>query len=462
MGVKTYDVIVIGSGASGFSAAAEASRRGASVCVVERDAWGGECPNYACVPTKALLKSAKQYYQAKKRLQEYGVYAKSVTYNFSKIMARKEDVVHTITGGGDRILQSAKDSGIETISGDAEFVDEHTLKVGSKKIRGDRIVIASGTVDVIPPIDGLEEAGYLTYKDAVALKRKPSSIVIVGGGPVGCEFATFFGMLETHVTLIQISPVLLDKEDEEISALAQKQLEELGVNVFTNAKALSVERQGAKRMVVFQEGDKKRQSVVVDRVLIAAGKRANIKGLKLENAGVKMDSKGRLDLDKYLRTSKNHIFAAGDVAGGLLFTHTAHAEGSIVGKNVMQKTARSMDTRDLKVIPRVTFLSPEIASVGMTPKEAKEKKKNVLIDRFPVGALGRAVTESERTGLVKLVVDEKTRTILGGHIVSDRAGEMIHEVALAMYKKIKIDDVAGMIHAYPTFSEAIAAAAGSV
>lgn len=457
-----FDVAVIGSGSAGFSAAEQANSLGANVCIVEEDAWGGECPNYACVPTKALLRSAKMYHEVKYHAADYGVHASSVTFNFADIMKRKRAVVDLITGDGERLQRTAHNLGITAVSGSARFMDEHTIQVGAEKIKADKFVIATGSTSFIPPVEGLAEADYMTYQDAVSLKERPSSLVVIGAGPVGCEFSTFFSMLGTKVTLLQIAPVVLHREDAEISAIAQHSLEHIGVDVRTNTKAVSVKKSGKKWRVTFQTGRAKAQSVSVEHILIAAGVRANVGTLALDKAGVKLDEKGRLPVSASLQTNQKHIFAAGDVSGGLMFTHTAHEEGYIAGTNVMQKTVRTMLKRDERVVPRVTFVEPEVASVGMTEKEAKDGGKTVLIGRFPVGALGRAVTDGKRQGIVKLVVDGKTRKILGGHIVAERAGEMIHEVALAMEKRLKVDDIAQMMHAFPTYSEAVVAAASTV
>ncbi|MCH8049234.1 NAD(P)/FAD-dependent oxidoreductase [Patescibacteria group bacterium] len=205
----TFDVIVIGSGSAGFSAAETARSLGASVCIIEKNRWGGECPNYACVPTKALLKSAKLYHTAKRELASYGINAKSVTYNFSRMMQRKDAVVSAITGDGKRLEKLASQFGITTIKGSAKFTGPHEVRVGSRRLTGKTIVIATGTYDFVPPIDGLEKAGFIGFKEAVSLKSMPSSIAIVGGGPVGCEFATFFGLLGARVTILQLDHHIL-------------------------------------------------------------------------------------------------------------------------------------------------------------------------------------------------------------------------------------------------------------
>ncbi|MDP2631715.1 MAG: dihydrolipoyl dehydrogenase [Candidatus Uhrbacteria bacterium] len=455
-----YDVIVIGSGSAGFSSAEVARDLGASVCIVEKAEVGGECPNWACVPTKAMLRSAKLYYQARYKLSEYGVHADGVTFNFSKIMQRKDNVIDTITGTGKKLDRIAKELGIDVVKGEAIFLDAHTLKIAKKKISGKSIIIATGSVDFVPPIDGIEQVGYLSFKDVVSLKRLPGSVAIAGGGPVGCEFATFFSMLGSKVTILQLAPQLLNHEDEEVSAVVERMMRERRVNVLVNTKVLGVLKEGRKTRVTYQTGTNKRQSVAVDAFILSVGKRANVEDLKLEKAGVKLSDNGRLVVDEHLQTNIPNIFAAGDVSSSAMFTNVAHFEGSIAGYNAMQKRTQSMRNIDIRVVPRVTFVEPEVASVGITPLEASKSKKAFSVSSFPVGALGRAVTEGERIGLIKIVIDKKTRMILGGHMVGPQAGEVIHEIALAMHANLKVDELESMIHAFPTYSEAVSAVAG--
>ncbi len=453
-------MIVIGGGSAGFSAAEVAARAGARVCLVERERLGGECPNWACVPTKALLRCAKLYHEVKNDARTFGVHASSVSFSFKDIMARKDAVVNTISGKGKKMEKIAKELGISVVKGTAKFVDANVVRVGKKKLKSKKIILATGATSFVPPVDGLEKAGYLTFRDAVSLKTQPKSIVIIGGGPVGCEFATFFGMLGTKVTLLQLAEQVLHREDPEIAAIAGSQLQSIGVDVKLGTKTLSVKKEGKKRRVTYQVGSKKRQSVLVDHVLLAAGKRAAVDGLALDKAGVELDERGRLHTDDYQRTNVKHIFAAGDVDGGMQFTHTAHAEGSIAARNALAKSTRSMKKRDMRVVPRATFVHPEVASVGMTAKEAQDAKKKIEIAKFPVGALGRSVTDNHRVGLLKLVIEKKTLKILGGHMIGERAGEVIHEIALAMQVGATAKDLAGLIHAFPTYSESIAAALG--
>jgi len=459
---RVCDVLVIGGGSAGFAAASAARQAGASVVLIERELLGGECPNWACVPTKAMLRSAKAYYHAKHDLERLGVYADGVTFNFSEIMNWRKDVVEAITGKGKKLERIAKDIDIDVVHGVAEFTGKQSVKVGGSTIEAKKIILATGANDFIPPIAGVQEVPYLTFRGVTELKKQPQSVAIIGAGPVGCEFATFFGMLGTKVHLLQLTPVVLEREDEEIGAITGAELIKIGVSVHTNTKTLSMEVQGGRRSVTFQEDDEKRQRVLVDHIIIAAGKRTRVAGLNLKKAEVKLDDKGRLVLDAYLRTSNPAIFAAGDVAGGMMFTHTAHAEGAVAGWNATRKGVKEMKTLEERVVPRVTFTDPEVASVGITAKEASTEGRKIQVARVAIGALGRAVTDGKRTGLLKIVFDASSREVLGGHMAGECAGEVIHELALAIHLKATIDDLDSLMHAFPTYSEAIAAAAGSV
>lgn len=456
-----YDLIIIGGGAAGFAAAETAVRGRAKVCLIEQEQLGGECPNWACVPTKALLASARHYYRAKHELRAFGVRAQTVSFSFRAIMERKDAVVATITGEGKRLEKRAEELGIVVVKGSAVFVDAHTVVVGRKKLYGTSIVLATGTVPFIPPIADIEHTPYLTYRDVVSLKRQPRSLVIVGGGPVACEFATFFAMLGTKVTLVELRDTILNHEDTEIAAIASAQMRALGVDVHVGAKVLSSKRAGKRVEVTYQVGSSPRGRILVDAVVLAAGTRPAVDSLALDKAGVKLDSRGRLKSDVYQRTNVKHIFAAGDVDGGFQFTHMAHVEGSVAGHNAVAKSVRSFKKRDDRVVPRVTFVYPEVASVGMTVQEANAKKNVCEIASYPVGSLGRSVTDNQRIGLLKCIVEKKTGRILGAHMIGERAGEVIHELALAMHTGATAKEVASLIHAFPTYSESIGAALAS-
>jgi len=462
-----FDVIVIGSGAAGFSASEAARSAGASVCLIEKGKLGGECPNWACVPSKALLKCAKVYRNAA-HAGEFGVMVRRVEYRFHEVMAYKDRVVERMTGGGERGLRYealAKQLGIELVHGQAVFEDEHTINVqtgkSSNRVMGKTFVVASGTTEFIPAIEGLEKTGYWTFKDIMKLKTAPKSLLILGGGPVGVELATFFGTFGIATTLIHNGVSVLNREDQEIATLATTALRTLGVEVLTGATVVRVGKKGKEKEVTLKNG----QTRMAEHLLVASGKRVATEGLGLELLGVKLNERGAILTNTKGQTNVAHLFAAGDVDEGLQLTHVAHFEGSVAGANaalVALGKKRGFAYRDLRVVPRVTFLEPEVASVGLTQAEALKANGSVLVGRFHTENLGRSLTDSAPEGLIKIVAHPQTKEVIGAHIIGPNAGEVIHELSLAMQLHATLDDLGAMIHAFPTYAEGVAGAAGNL
>lgn len=461
---SSFDVIVIGSGSAGFSAAEAARAAGASVCLVEKEKLGGECPNWACVPSKALLRAAHAY-RAAREVAPFGVVSGGAGYDWGKVMDYRRRTVESITGGGEvgsRYIKIAARLGVEVVFGSASFVDAQTVQVAGKRLRGNAFVIATGSKEFVPPIAGLDGFPYVTSREALTLERQPKAMAIIGGGPVGCELATFFASFGTRVVLFQSGPTLLNREDPDVAAVATQAMADLGVEIVTGATVAEVinARGGVYGLKV--QTTEGMTTHAVESVVIAAGKRANTDGLNLAAAAVRLDDRGNVVTTPDQRTSARHVFAAGDVDGGFLFTHTGHHEGAVAGRNAafvaLGKRGPFLKS-DERVVPRVTFVDPEVASVGMAVEEAKTKYKKALVGMAYVSALGRAVTENAGRGIVKIVAHPKTRKVLGCHIAAPRAGEIIHEAALAMYLGATVDKLSSMIHAYPTYSEALLSAA---
>ncbi|MBT6253869.1 NAD(P)/FAD-dependent oxidoreductase [Candidatus Uhrbacteria bacterium] len=449
-----YDLLVIGSGSSGFSAASAAKGTGRKIGIVEEESkWGGECPNWACVPTKSLLKSAK-IYRDLRHVAAHGVNVKDASIDFSAVMMRRAKIVSALAGK--RVEDLAEKLGIARIKGHATFLDEHTIQVGDEQYTSERFVIATGAKTFVPPIPGLDKVDWIDFRKAVELNELPASMIIVGGGPVGCEFATAYATFGTKVTLIQGAPRVLHREEPEMSQIAHDSLVRLGVEVHVGAEVVGASEEGGKKQIRARVG-KEIIKVEAELLLMATGKTSTTAGLGTKAAGVKLDERGTIIVNSELRTSAKNIWAAGDVNGGMRFTHTAHHEGSIAGYNTFAGK-EGMKT-DERVVPRVTFVDPEIASVGLTEEQAREKVGKILVGTFQLRGLGRAFIDGEKYGMIKIIADEKTRKILGGHVAGSRSGEMVHEIALAIYSKNKVDDLANMIHAYPTYSEGVMAAA---
>lgn len=446
-----YDLIVIGSGSGGSVGAHYAASLGKKVLLFEKGTIGGECPNFACVPTKALLKSAETY----ENLQEahiFGINVKDVSFDYEHIWKRKNLVVSRT--GAAHGEESFKNDGIHVIKAKAKFVSPNAVEANGKKYSASKFLIATGSSVFIPPITGLKETGFITFKEAVDLKKPPKSICIIGGGAVACEFAQIFSSFGTKVTMM-VRSSLLSKEDLEVIELVEALFENRGISLLKSATVTRVKKKGNKKNVYYQYGDKE-EAVETDEILLAAGK-VPVLDLDLEKAEVKKNHSG-LQVNTHLQTNISHIYGAGDVVGPFLFTHTGYYQGYIAAHN-------AFSNRKIRVnydaVPRCVFTSPEVASVGLTEEEAKIKGVRTKKGLCPIAVLGRANTSEEFDGFVKVVVNEKN-VIIGASIVAPRAGEMIHELVLAVQLKIKADVLADMIHAYPTYSEAIKIACSNI
>jgi pyruvate/2-oxoglutarate dehydrogenase complex dihydrolipoamide dehydrogenase (E3) component len=343
------------------------------------------------------------------------------------------------------------------------FDDEHTMMVDDLRLDGKAIVIATGSKDFIPDIPGLDQVHFWHWYDALSKKRQPKALAIIGGGPAACEIATFYATFGTRIVLIQRNARLLSREDEECARFVEERLRAMGVDVVTGASVSNIVdgRGGVYGVYTDVQGIKTMHAV--EQIVVATGKRSCVNGF--EAASLKLDASGTVVVSKEQQTNKKHIFAAGDVCGGLMLTSTAQHEGFIAGYNAalvaLNKRSKKMFL-DERVAPRVTFVEPEFASVGVTAENVKTRFGSVLVGRAEMQSLGRSIADHAPKGIVKLVAHPKTRKILGGSIIGPHAGEMIHEVSLALYANLSIDKLAEMIHAFPTYSEAVRDAASQL
>lgn len=448
-----YDLIVIGSGGGGSVAAHMSAALGKRVAVIETAEIGGECPNWGCVPTKALLHAAEIYHAAKHG-QQFGIRGGTLSYNYPSIKAWRDTAVRrTGTWQGQKALEA---EGIHVISGDAHFISPHQITVNRRHYSAEYFLIATGTHNFIPPIEGLDQAGYITFKEAGQLSRPPKSLFVVGAGAIGCEFAELFSIFGTKVILSDITPRLLMKEDQEVGELLREIFEDRhGMQVLLNAKVMKVGKEGLAKRVYYQQG-RELKSVKVEEILIAAGKLANI-DIGLENAGVEYTPKG-VAVNEFMQTTAKHIYAAGDVAGPYMFTHTAIYQSRIAARNMWH---RKKVPTDYRAVPRCIFVNPEIASVGLTEDECIKRDLKVKKALAPISIIGRANTSNVDQGFVK-VITEPDGTLIGASIISPRAGEMLHELTLAIQYGLTAQEVANTIHAFPTWSEAVRVACNKI
>lgn len=448
-----YDLIVIGSGGGGSVAAHISNNLGKRVAVIEREEMGGECPNWGCVPTKALLQSA-EIYDSARHGQKFGIRGTTLGYNYPSIKAWKDLAVHrTGTWEGEKIYES---EGIHVIRGDAHFVSKNEITVNRRHYSAEKFLIATGTRNFIPPIEGLDKSGYLTFKEAINLTRPPKSLFVIGAGAIGCEFSELFSIFGTKIYLSDIAPRILMKEDQEVGELAKKIFEEKrGMTVLMNSKVMRVVKEGIAKRVYYQQG-RETKSVKVDEILLASGKLANV-DIGLENAGVEYSPKG-IVVNEYMQTTAPHIFAAGDVAGPYMFTHMAIYQSRLAANNMWHKQKVAADYR---AVPRCIFTTPEIASVGLSEDECIKRDLKYKKALAPISIIGRANTSDVDDGFVK-VITTNDGTLIGASIVSPRAGEMLHELTLAIQMELTAEEVASTIHAFPTWSEAVRVACNKI
>jgi pyruvate/2-oxoglutarate dehydrogenase complex dihydrolipoamide dehydrogenase (E3) component len=450
--VREYDLIVIGGGSAGLKAARTAARMGRKVALAEERELGGECFWAGCVPTKAMVRAA-QVWHTVRHASKFGMEVTVDRADFADAMRYKAGAVKRVAGDG------PPDGGLSRLGADyfpthAQFESAHELRVGEEVVRGRQIVIATGTIPHIPAIDGLDAAGYITNREAVLLESLPSRIAILGGGPIGLEFAQVFRRFGAEVTVIERSERILPNEDEEISMLAGSFLQEESIRIVTGAAARRAGRaEGAKWIDVWHEG--RAETILCDEILVATGRDAAIGGLDIERAGVRHDPR-RIATDPMLRTNVPHIWAAGDVSGGYLFTHVASYEGKLVAENAFGEHPAPFDHR---VVPRCTFIDPEVASIGLTEREAHEAGLRAAVHRFSFADLDRAILHGDARGIIKLVIEAESGQILGGHIIGPDASSIISEVAICMQNRLPISAIAATMHAYPSFPEAVEAAA---
>lgn len=452
-----YDLIIIGSGAGGSVAAHLANKAGMSVAIVENDLIGGECPNIGCVPTKALLQAA-EIYEAAKHGSRFGIRGTTVGYNYPSIKAWKDLAVkRTGTYLGEEMFTK---EGVNIIHGSAHFIDTNTITVGRARFSAKHFLIATGSSVAIPPIEGLKKTGFITYKEAISLTRPPRSLAIIGGGAIGCEFAQLFAIFGTKIHIIDVAPRLLAREDPEASELLVERFStQYSMSVHLEQAVEKVELFGGKkRLVIRNTKTNKTQKIAVDEILLATGKRALV-DIGLENAGVKHGTTG-ITVNRFMQTSAEHIYAAGDCVGPYLFTHTATYQSRIAANNILHPRKRV--AADYRAVPRCIFTNPEVAAVGLTEAQLKSKKVVYKKAMVPITIIGRANTSDVRDGFVKVLTNSKTGVILGATIASPHAGEMIHELALAIQNRMRAQQVAETIHAFPTWSEAVRVACAKI
>jgi dihydrolipoamide dehydrogenase len=437
-----YDMTIIGGGSGGLTAARLAASLGANVLLIDKERLGGDCLNYGCVPSKSLIHVAHVVHQAT-QAAKLGLMPANLLDDIATVSHHIQDIIGRVAEG-----EKAYVEGVTVKFGNVSFNSSTELSLNGETFTSRTTLIATGSRPFVPQLEGLEETGYLTNEDVFNLAHLPSSLVIVGGGPIGVELGQAFELLGVNVTIIEGLDRILPREDAEVSATLTELLQSEGIKIETNATFVGARRNGVKKVVIAKQGERI-LNFEADEILLALGRRPNLERLNLGAAGVTYDSKG-IKVDLHLRTSTPTILAIGDVIGDYLFTHVAAYQAGIAVRNALVPIGKKKV--DYRVVPWCTFTKPEVARVGLTPDEAVKRHKHTRVVKLPVAAIDRAQAESEPTGFIKLVLAGKKEEIVGAHIIGVHAGEMLGEMALAMQHHLTIKDILNTIHAYPTMN----------
>lgn len=452
-----YDLVVLGSGPGGYVAAIRASQLGMKTAIIEKESLGGICLNWGCIPTKALLKSASVF-EYINHAQDFGITVKDASHDFKSVVSRSRDVADGMSKGVQFLMKKNK---IDVIMGEGKIKSANTIEVtdadGKKSdVEGKKIIIATGARSRSLP--NLQQDGekIIGYRQALTLPALPKKMVIVGSGAIGSEFAYFYQTMGTEVTLVEYLPNIVPNEDEEVSKQLGRSFKKAGMNVMTNASVESVDTSG-EGCVVTIKTKKGEEKVEADIVLSAVGIVANIENIGLEDVGIATD-KGKIVVNDYYETNVPGVYAIGDCVPGPALAHVASAEGIIAVEKIAGENPAPLDYGN---IPGCTYCSPEVASVGMTEKQAKEAGHEIKVGKFPFSASGKASAAGHKEGFVKLIFDAKYGELLGGHMIGYNVTEMIAEIVSIRKLETTGHEIIKTVHPHPTMSEAIMEAAAA-
>lgn len=456
MAEQQFDVVIIGSGPGGYVAGIRAGQLGLKVAVIEKDSFvGGTCLHRGCIPTKALLENA-EVWQKIQKAKDFGITVGDVTIDFSAVQKRKQSVVDNNSKGIEFLFKKNK---VERITGFGKVVDRNTIDVDGKRITAKNIILAMGSVPRDLPHIKADGKRIINSDHILRLESIPQSMLVIGAGAVGCEFASIFSRFGTKTTIVEVMPQLLPIEDDEISKEFTRIFKKKGIDVFADAKVLSCEVTDSGVKSTIETGKGKQQVIETELVLSATGRGPVTANCGLETIGVVMDKRGYVTVDPFMRTNVPGVYAIGDIVPTPALAHCASAEGILAVEHIAGKDVRPINYDH---VPNATYSDPEVASVGLTEKKAKERGYEVKIGKFPFTANSKAKILGETGGLVKYVVDAKYDEVLGVHIVGPKATELIVEACAALELEATAESIAKTIHAHPTLSEALMEAAEDV
>ncbi len=444
-GDTDYDLLAIGSGGAAFAAAIRATNLGAKVAVAEGDTVGGTCVNTGCVPSKNLLAAAEAFHTAGHHPFD-GITTRQEGVDLARLVSKKDGVVSFLRGW--KYEDLARDYGFEIIRGQAEFTGPDSVSIDGQELRSGHFLLATGASPWAPPIPGLAEAGYLTSTTAMELKELPESLVVIGGNYVGLEMGQLFSRLGARVTIIEVLDRLAPLEEPEISRWITKVFHDEGIEAVTSAKITRVERRDDRRVVHLEDG----RQFEADEVLVATGRRPNVQGLGLEEAGIELTDRGAIKVDEELRTTNPMVFAAGDVTGAPQFVYVAAAQGTLAADNAIAGAHRKMDYAG---IPRVTFTEPQIAAVGLTDEEANRQGYQCECRVVELEHVPRPLVNLDTRGAFKIVAERGTGRVLGVHIIAANAGDVIIGAVYAVKFGLRVEDLANTWAPYLTMSEGL-------
>ena len=448
-GDEELDLAVVGGGSAGFAAAIRAADLGASAAIIEGGALGGTCVNVGCVPSKTLIRAAEVFHRAGHHAFA-GIRAKLERPDFHAIIKQKDELVAELQQVKYWDVLAAYPS-VMLVKGKATFRDDGTLLVDGKPLRARKVVLAMGSSPWAPPIPGLDSTPHLTSTEALSLPELPKTLIAIGASAVGLEIAQLLARLGVKVTVLEALPRIVPAEDADIGEALVAYLREEGMNLHPGVAVRRVSGKPGAYKVEVEEGGKA-NTFEAEQLLVATGRRANTKGIGLEEAGIRLGKKGEVVVDEHLETARKGIYAAGDVAGDPMFVYVAAYAGSLAAENALNGNARKYD---LAVVPRVTFTDPGVASVGLTEAQARERGIAVAVSKLPLSYVPRAIAARDTRGLIKLVADEKTDLLVGAHILAPEAGEMVQAAAMAIRFAIRADEIAAMLHPYLTHAEGL-------
>jgi mercuric reductase len=452
MTTESFDLIVIGAGSAARAGAERAARdHGARVAMIERERWGGSCPNVACRPTKAYLVAAELAHDVNTLAARLGIEVGPARADLARVEARKDSILSTQAQWRERLTKA----GYELVDGVAGFEDAHTVRAGDRQLSADRILIATGSRTARPPIDGLDDVDWLDHVSALDLTELPESLLVVGGGAVGLEFAQAFARFGSKVTIVEGVDRIAFRDDEDAAAELAAALDDEGIEIVTSTFVKSFRRDGEGALATLAPKEGPERELRVARVLLAAGRVPNVEELDLERAGIERTKTG-ITVDSHLRTNVERVWAAGDVTGMYQFTPIVQYQARIAVADMF--TADGPDA-DYSAIPTAIFTDPELARVGKTEAEARDEGLDVDVVTHPLSALTRAQYTDSKRGLYKIVFERSSRRVVGVHVVNRSAAEIVQGLAVALNLGATIDDLARVHHTYPSLGEGIKAAA---